>query len=77
MLQGLCSGSTASLETLQAIVLLGILDRLIVKRKPGTQCAIDLSEIARLVRAAGTFEVPSPHPGMSWRDWAAMESRRR
>ncbi|KAH9216155.1 hypothetical protein DL95DRAFT_498453 [Leptodontidium sp. 2 PMI_412] len=75
--EGLCSGSTASLETLQAIVLLGILDRLIVKRKPGTQYSIDLSEIARLGRAAGIFEVPNPHPGMSWRDWAAMESRRR
>lgn len=75
--EGLCSGSTASLETLQAIVLLGILDRLIVTRKPGTQWGIDLSEIARLSRAAGIFEVPSPHPGISWRDWIAMESRRR
>ncbi|PIA80071.1 hypothetical protein CB0940_12215 [Cercospora beticola] len=75
--KSLNSGGPASLETLQALVLLGIMDRLMLKRTSDVPCSIDLGSIARLARAAHIFEVPNDAPNTSWREWATLESRRR
>lgn len=77
MLQSLRNGSIATLETLQALALLSLLDRLMVKRPLGSQYSIDLTEVVRIARAARVFEVPSDPSSVTWREWAVAESRRR
>lgn len=75
--RGLLADGRISLHGLQALLLLSILDRLMVKSSGHDQTfCIDLPQIVRLARDARVFaepEISAP----SWNAWALRESRRR
>ena len=77
--QGLNARGQASLEALQALLLLSILDRLMISRSNrSSSYAIDLGRISRLARDANIFQEPERTSGTSpWLIWASMEARRR
>lgn len=67
---------SASLGTLQALVLLAILDRIMLKRTSDIPYFVSLGEIAHLARTSKLFEHEDV-PSASWQQWAVVESRRR
>ena len=69
--------SIAALPTLQALVLLGILDRLLIKRTNDSVYSVDLGHVVRLARKAQVFDNPKPVATQTWSNWAYNESRRR
>jgi hypothetical protein len=75
--QSLESNGIASLETLQALILLSILDRLLVKKELGSIPSIDLGAIVRMARSACVFDDPRNHHTIDWHTWARNESHRR
>lgn len=68
---------TTSIGALEAIILLAIIDRIILKRTAGSPYIVELDQLCRLARTAKVFDERIDPPNDPWHRWASMESRRR
>lgn len=79
--RGLSISGAVSLEALQALLLLSILDRLMIRRRSQPAVyAIDLGRVCQLARFANIFQEPTDVDSCSWASWASWaeyEARRR
>lgn len=76
--QGRSTSGAASLEALQALLLLNILDRLMIRRRSQPAAyAVNLGRMCQLARYANIFQQPMDLGSCSWTLWVECEARRR
>jgi hypothetical protein len=73
-------GANAALETLQALLLLVISERMMTSRQDNSDPVIAWDEVIRLAQQAGHFRSATSVDLSSksrWRDWVSTEASRR